>query len=65
MIGDFYEEQAISEMTLALFEDSHWYKVNYYTGGLFRYGKNETYIFTDLFIPDGTESTAGFDIFRR
>ena len=48
MIADFYEEQAISEMTLALFEDSNWYKVNYYTGGLFRYGKNETYIFTDL-----------------
>ena len=48
MIGDFYEEQAISEMTLALFEDSNWYKVNYYTGGLFRYGKNETYLFTDL-----------------
>jgi len=48
MVADFYEEQAISEITLALFEDSNWYKVNYYTGGLFRYGKNETYIFTDL-----------------
>ena len=48
MIADFYEEQAISEMTLGLFEDSNWYKVNYYTGGLFRFGKNETSKFTDL-----------------
>ena len=48
MIADFYEEQAISEMTLGLFEDSNWYKVNYYTGGLFRFGKNETFEFTDL-----------------
>ena len=48
MISDFYQEQAISEMTLGLFEDSSWYKVNYYTGGLFRFGKNETIIFTDL-----------------
>ena len=49
MIADFYEEQTISEITLALFEDSNWYKVNYYTGGLFRFGKNETFIFTDLY----------------
>ena len=48
MVADFYEEQAISEMTLGLFEDSNWYKVNYYTGGLFRFGKNETKYFTDL-----------------
>ena len=50
MLGDImtienYEEQTISEITLALFEDSNWYKVNYYTGGLFRYGKGETCIF--------------------
>ena len=49
MVADFYEEQAISEMTLGLFEDSSWYNINYYTGGLFRYGKNETFIFTDLY----------------
>ena len=36
-----YDEMVISEITLALFEDSGWYKVNYYTGGLFRYGKNQ------------------------
>lgn len=46
MLGDFmiaetYPENVISEITLALFEDSGWYKVNWYTGGLFRYGKNE------------------------
>lgn len=41
MISENYEEITLSEMTLALFEDSGWYKVNYYTGGLFRYGKNE------------------------
>ena len=45
MLGDYmvstdYRERAISEITLALFEDSGWYKANYYTGGLFRYGKN-------------------------
>ena len=50
MLGDimtleYYEEQTISEITLALFEDSNWYQVNYYTGGLFRYGKGETCIF--------------------
>jgi len=39
MIGETYEESVISEITLALFEDSGWYKVNYYTGGLFRTGK--------------------------
>ena len=32
---------AISEITLALLEDSGWYKANYYTGGLMRFGKNK------------------------
>ena len=32
-------EQAISGFTLALLEDSGWYKTNMYTGGLMRYGK--------------------------
>ena len=42
MGGLFYqEEMAISEITLALLEDSGWYKVNYYTGGLMRFGKNK------------------------
>jgi hypothetical protein len=45
MLGDYmissdYPEIVISDITLALFEDSGWYSVNYYTGGLFRFGKN-------------------------
>ena len=39
--GIEYEEQAISEITLSLMEDSGWYKANYYTGGLMRFGKNK------------------------
>ena len=48
LLGDYmssfgieYEEQAISEITLSLMEDSGWYKANYYTGGLMRFGKNK------------------------
>ena len=52
MLGDYmvssdYRERAISEMTLGLFEDSGWYKVNHYSGGLFRYGKNRGCDFID------------------
>ena len=40
MTSEFYfSEQAISEITLALLEDLG-YKVNYYTGGLMRFGKH-------------------------
>ena len=35
------EEQVISEFTLALLEDTGYYKANYYTGGLMRFGKNK------------------------
>ena len=47
LLGDYMgaviyqEEMAISEFTLALLEDSGWYKPKYYTGGLFRFGKNK------------------------
>ena len=46
MLGDYmistdYTEIVISDITLALFEDLGFYKVNYYTGGLFRFGKNQ------------------------
>jgi leishmanolysin len=41
MIGESFDEVVISEISLALMEDSGWYKVNYFTGGLFRYGKNQ------------------------
>ena len=35
MVQVHMHEVTRSEMTLALFDDSGWYKVNYYTGGLF------------------------------
>ena len=47
LLGDYMgaviyqEEMTISEFTLAALEDSGWYKVNYYTGGLMRFGKNK------------------------
>lgn len=41
MVSESLPENVISEISLALFEDSGWYMVNYYTGGLFRYGKNK------------------------
>ena len=46
MLGDYmlstdYLEIVISDISLALFEDSGWYEVNYYTGGLFRFGKGQ------------------------
>ena len=46
MLGDYmistnYPEMTISDITLAFLEDTGFYKANYYTGGLFRYGKNQ------------------------
>ena len=47
LLGDYMgaviyqEEMAVSELTLALLEDTGWYKANYYTGGLMRFGKNK------------------------
>ena len=35
------EEEVISEFTLAYLEDTGYYKANYYTGGLMRFGKNK------------------------
>ena len=37
----YESEVVISDFTLALLEDSGWYEVNYYTGGLMRFGKNK------------------------
>jgi hypothetical protein len=48
MIGYSYsEEQVISEFTLAVLEDSGYYKPNYYTGGLMRFGKHKGCEFLD------------------
>ena len=46
MLGDYmistsYLDNVISDITLALFEDSELYEVEYYSGGLFKYGKNK------------------------
>ena len=37
----YEDEMVISDFTLALLEDSGWFKPNYYTGGLLRFGKNK------------------------
>jgi len=46
MLGDYmmatdYSDIVLSDISLALFEDTGFYQVNYYTGGLFRFGKNQ------------------------
>ena len=47
LLGDYmngvtyYDEEVISEFTLALLEDTGYYKPYYYTGGLMRYGKGK------------------------
>jgi len=46
MLGDYmistdYLDFTISDITLALFEDSGFYQVDYYSGGLFKFGKNK------------------------
>ena len=46
MYGDYMNmeissDTAISDITLALLEDTGFYKVNYFSGGLFKFGKNK------------------------
>ena len=46
MLGDYmistdYLDGVISDISIALFEDTGYYKVNYYSGGLFKFGKNK------------------------
>ena len=47
MISTDFQETVMSNITLALFEDTGFYKVNYYTGGLFKFGKNKGCNFFD------------------
>ena len=60
MLGDYmistdYMDNVISDITLALFEDSKIYKVNYYSGSLFKFGKNMGCSFFDKkCIEDGS-----------
>jgi len=56
MTSILYDEMVISDITLALFEDCGWYKVNYYTGGLFRYGKNQGCDFLNSYCVNGDVS---------
>ena len=53
----YTEEQVISEFTLAVLEDSGYYKPNYYTGGLMRYGKNKGCDFLENKCVDATTHT--------
>ena len=49
MNGQTYnEEEVISEFTLALLEDTGYYQVKYYTGGLMQFGKNKGCEFLNL-----------------
>ncbi|MBR3672722.1 MAG: hypothetical protein IKN65_00290, partial [Clostridia bacterium] len=58
MTSEMYQDElAISEFTLALLEDTNWFKANYYTGGLMRFGKNQGCDFFNehcLHFPDFT-----------
>ena len=58
MLGDImtstdFPEISISDMTLALLEDTGFYKVNYYSGGMFKFGKNKG---RDFFIKNNIEN---------
>ena len=58
-------EQAISGFTLALLEDSGWYKVNYYTGGLMRFGKHQgcAFLNEDCEVTDNSKNKFKNDLF--
>ena len=67
LLGDYmssfgieYEEHAISEITLSLMEDSGWYKANYFTGGLMRFGKNKGCDFLNEKCVDQTTHKTNF-----
>ena len=58
MNSEIYKpEMVISDFTLALLEDSGWYQVNYYTGGLMRFGKNRGCQFLNNDCCDGSGVT--------
>ena len=67
MLGDYmistdYPENIVSDITLAVFEDSGWYNVNYYTGGLFKTGKGEGCNFLQLTCIDTETKKSRFPI---
>ena len=61
----FTPEQAISGFTLALLEDSGWYKVNNYTGGLMRFGKNQgcDFLYKDCEVNEKSKNNFKNDLF--
>ena len=59
MIADIYvQEQVISEFTLAILDDLGFYKVNYFTGGLMRFGRNQG---DDFFTKDCNDPLALYE----
>ena len=58
-------EQAISGFTLALLEDSGWYRTNKYTGGLMRFGKHQgcAFLYEDCEVADSSKNKFKNDLF--
>ena len=50
------EEQVLSEFTLAVLEDTRFYEVKYYTGGLMQYGRNKGCDFLNLKCLNNSET---------
>ena len=66
MLGDYmistdYPDAAISDITLALFEDTGFYKVKEYSGGLFKFGKNKgCSFFSEVCVSNGVANFEEF-----
>jgi hypothetical protein len=58
MIGDSYGENLISDLTLAMFEDSGWYQTDYKLANLFLWGKKQGCDFLDQNIKCVQEQTS-------
>ena len=54
MIGDSYGENLISEITLALFEDSGWYRIDYSMANIMNWGKGKgcAFFHDQCVVPD-------------
>ena len=60
-LDQYQPEVVISDFTLALLEDSGWYQVKYYTGGLMRFGKNKGC----NFLSEECSSSQGITTFKN
>ena len=71
LLGDYmtsniyYPEQVISEFTLALLDELGWYEINYFTGGLMRFGKNKgcTFLTNDCISVKDSKAIPSFNDF--